>query len=621
MIASVLAVCIVAAVAMTASAQDGPYIQTLDNFPGYKTTFRTGDKTPTYPMAVGTTYDKDMNPIVVNGENVVSNNPDFHSIHVTPGGNVYSLTQFESPNPAGFIVTKLDQDKDDGSLTPVWHKPVDWSAEGGLWIPCAGSITSTGSHAGGEEYEPDAMCLGTAESLEDLKKCVGGMGKWEGMFQYLGMPLNYTLEDIKENFKYPYHYGHAFEVTLNGEDGDVTVAKHYAMGRHSYELWMVMPDNVTAYSTDDGSSTAFWKFVADAPNNFSSGILYGAKFYQQSADYGGDFIISWIPLAHGNQAEIKAMLAAGITFTDIFDFEMADETQCPEGYRIISPRDNAMKGAECLKLKSGMEKAATFLESRRFLAYLGGTVEMTKFEGITYDPITGKLYAAMSQVRYSMEDFKHKGSSSTAWDIGGTNNVRVPYNPCGCIYAIDLSPDMNAIRMYGEVCGVYQSEAHGRSLGVCDVAGISEPDNVIVLPGQATLIIGEDTGTVEHDSLWEYDLRTKTLKRIFSTPYGAETTSPYWYDDINDWSYLTAAIQHPYGESAREKANDPGSLGLAGWVGAWAFKTSELNEKNGSLEFEAIPPPYLDAEKHQVRAYAAAYIRTLVPYADVAGSE
>ena len=47
--------------------QDVPYIQTLDNFPGYKTTFRTGDKTPTYPMAVGTTYDKDMNPIVVNG--------------------------------------------------------------------------------------------------------------------------------------------------------------------------------------------------------------------------------------------------------------------------------------------------------------------------------------------------------------------------------------------------------------------------------------------------------------------------------------------------------------------------------------------------------------------------
>eukprot|EP00798_Chlamydomonas_sp_ICE-L_P025896 gene25896-11569_t len=619
MIASVLAVCVVAAVAMTASAQDVPYIQTLDNFPGYKTIFRTGDKTPTYPMAVGTTYDNDMNPMVKDGEIVVSPNPDFHSIHVTPGGNVYSLTQFEVP--ASFYVTKMDQNTDDGTLTPVWHMPVDWSAEGGLWIPCAGSMTPTGSHAGGEEYEPDAMCLGTAESLEDLNECLGfRISSWEAMFQYMGMPLNYTLADVKENFN-PYHYGHAFEVTLNGEDGDVTVAKHYALGRHSYELWMVMPDNVTSYSTDDGSSTAFWKFVADAPNNFSSGMLYGAKFYQQSADYGGDFIISWIPLAYGNQAEIKAMVEAGITFTDIFDFEMADETQCPEGYRSISPRETNLKGAECLKLKSGMEKAAAFLESRRYLAYLGGTVELTKFEGITYSPITGKMYVSMSQIRDSMEDFKNRGRDSTVHDIGGTNDMRVPYNPCGCVYAIDISPTMDATRMYGEVCGVYQSEVRGRSLGVCDVAGISEPDNVVVLPGQATLIIGEDTGTVEHDSIWEYDLHTKTLKRIFSTPYGAETTSPYWYDNINGWSYLTAAIQHPYGESNRDKANDPGSLGLAGWVGAWAFKTSELKEKNGSLEFEAIPPPYLTAEKHQVRASAAAYIRTLVPYADVPGSE
>lgn len=36
-----------------------------------------------------------------------------------------------------------------------------------------------------------------------------------------------------------------------------------------------------------------------------------------------------------------------------------------------------------------------------------------------------------------------------------------------------------------------------------------------------------------------------TLDRIFSTPYGSETTSPYWYNNVNGNSYLMAVIQHP----------------------------------------------------------------------------
>ena len=41
----------------------------------------------------------------------------------------------------------------------------------------------------------------------------------------------------------PYLYGHAFEVDVASEEGDVNITKWYAMGRHSYELWKVMPDN------------------------------------------------------------------------------------------------------------------------------------------------------------------------------------------------------------------------------------------------------------------------------------------------------------------------------------------------------------------------------------------
>ena len=40
-----------------------------------------------------------------------------------------------------------------------------------------------------------------------------------------------------------------------------------------------------------------------------------------------------------------------------------------------------LNGAECLRLKPGMEQIASRLETRRFLAYLGGTTEFTKWEG------------------------------------------------------------------------------------------------------------------------------------------------------------------------------------------------------------------------------------------------
>ena len=46
-----------------------------------------------------------------------------------------------------------------------------------------------------------------------------------------------------------------------------------------------------------------------------------------------------------------------------------------------------------------MEKAAAFLETRRYAAYKGATTEFSKWEGITYDPKRNMLYTSMSAVR------------------------------------------------------------------------------------------------------------------------------------------------------------------------------------------------------------------------------
>ncbi len=45
-----------------------------------------------------------------------------------------------------------------------------------------------------------------------------------------------------------------------------------------------------------------------------------------------------------------------------------------------------------------------------------------------------------------------------------------------------------------------------------------------------------------------YDTKTKDLTRVVSTPYGSETTSPFWYKDINGYGYLSLVTQHPFGE-------------------------------------------------------------------------
>ena len=43
------------------------------------------------------------------------------------------------------------------------------------------------------------------------------------------------------------------------------------------------------------------------------------------------------------------------------------------------------------------------------------------------------------------------------------------------------------------------------------------------------LIIGEDTDGHVNDLVWIYDLKSGSMTRIASTPYGSETTSPYWH--------------------------------------------------------------------------------------------
>merc|ERR1711988_1683141 len=132
---------------------------------------------------------------------------------------------------------------------------------------------------------------------------------------------------------------------------------------------------------------------------------------------------------------------------------------CPSGF---TPVNAAPVGAECLKLKTGMEKAASRLETRRYAAMKGATTEWTKMEGMTYSKKHNELYMAMSSIQKSMENNKKYGLADDQYDIGGWNKIKTKFNQCGCIYRMPLDPSTN---LYTEiksfVCGQFGSDNGG----------------------------------------------------------------------------------------------------------------------------------------------------------------
>ena len=56
--------------------------------------------------------------------------------------------------------------------------------------------------------------------------------------------------------------------------------------------------------------------------------------------------------------------------------------------------------------------------------------------GMVYNEKRATLAFAASDVRYGMESNKRAGANNTRHDIGGPNDIRLEYNPCGCVYEV-----------------------------------------------------------------------------------------------------------------------------------------------------------------------------------------
>jgi secreted PhoX family phosphatase len=516
----------------------------------------------------GHILDQNGNPVLnSDASEFISNDNDFSSL-ITAGDKLFNITHFES-RPGAMYLTELSQDATTGVLTPVSTANIDFSAFGGLWVPCAGSVTPWGNHLGSEEYPPNARAIEAAAAPDDIDNYFKPMLRYFGIVDPFDASV--TIDDIKNNFK-PYRYGYPVEVAVAG-NGTPTVNKRYAMGRMALELAYVMPDQKTVYMSDDGTNVGLFMFIADRQGDLSAGRLYAAKWHQVSAENGGNANLTWIDLGHATQSQVRTAVSDTV-FSDIFNTVDPDEDgNCPEGYTSTNTTD----GLECLAVKPGMELLASRLETRRYAALLGATTEFRKEEGITFDPDNMTLYVAMSEVTRGMEDFMKHGSESYSYDLGGPNDVQLPYNKCGTVFGLDVATDEAigsdyvAQNMYGVVSGTMTEYPAGSDYegNTCDVDGIANPDNLTMISGYNTLIIGEDTGSGhQNDAIWAYNLVSGELTRIQTTPYGSETTSPYFYPNVGGFGYLMSVVQHPYGESDQEELVDASDArGYVGFVG------------------------------------------------------
>jgi secreted PhoX family phosphatase len=538
----------------------------------------------------------DGSPYICNGTNDGDGSGLDHSSILQVGGRLFMVNQFEC-GIGGMYGMELSQDAATGALS-VKADSLQYisQTEGfGGWVHCAGMTTPWNSHLGSEEYEPDAK---TIEATLDGATMLTGNSRFNEVTKYFWKDENNANAAHNNN---PYFYGWIPEVKVAVASETAAPVfdyeKHFSMGRAAWELAYIMPDEKTAYLSDDGTNVGFYMYVADTAQDLSAGALYAAKWIQTSGEGAGEADIMWVKLGHATDAEIKTIVSQEISFSDIFASEEANASyECPTaGFTAV----NTATGLECLKLQTAadsalasdaeIQKAAAFLETRRYAAMLGATTEFRKEEGITYNPDHGVLYVAMSQITKGMED----GSSS---DNGGNNDIRLEKNSCGAVYALDVlgasetATDTSGAtidsayvvdNMYGVIAGSAVSYPAGSAFESysCSVNGIANPDNVTYLAGENLLAIGEDTGAHPNDFVWALDVVSGNLTRILSTPYGSETTSPFWHKDVNGYGYLTVVTQHPFGEVSSgdaeyglvDTASDAEKESFVGVVGPFDF--------------------------------------------------
>jgi hypothetical protein len=251
--------------------------------------------------------------------------------------------------------------------------------------------------------------------------------------------------------------------------------------------------------------------------------------------------LTWIKLGSATSAEIKT-LADTLKPTDIMLVSAVDPLDA--SYTKI----NANGKAEWVKLNTGMEKAAAFLETHRYASLVGASMGFSKMEGTTVNIKDKVAYSALQNCVTSMV-------AGNAYNTPG-NGISIPKAlNAGAVMALNLKASAKDDKGASIVSDWMPVDTKALIAGediTADALGntanpekIANPDNLKFSEAMRTLFIGEDSGQHVNNFLWAYNIDTKLLSRIMSMPSGGEATGLHVADELNGWTYILSNFQHP----------------------------------------------------------------------------
>ena len=462
----------------------------------YQVLGQTGD---TYngqlPKGLGHIYS------MVGDELILENDmPDFNGFIQTGAGKGYLFTNWEM-YPGG--MSRLAIEKDNlGKWSVTDAMMLDFDGVHGTAANCFGSVTPWNTPLTSEEWIVDSKVDTTTDA------------DWNNPAVMNSDIIGYMWQLTAPDAPNPYRYGYIAEVQ-NPTNAEPTVVKHYAMGRYEHENATVMPDGKTVYLSQDDTGGVLFKFVADTPEDLSSGTLYGAKLTQdvgQNDPATTGFDVSWVELGHGDNATIEAWISDfdGIGTDQFVEGEtnfmtMADVEAWANG---DANYPSVTNGGGKVTAGDAMDDRVVFLESRQAARLKGATAEWRKLEGISIN--TKRAQEAIEGVNtIDGEDVKAAyvylaiaDLDNTLTDGEGDIQLSNRVKDCGGVYRAKLEEGYNISRIEPLVMGsTYRSSLSGAAR--CDVDQLSQPDNVIVMD-DGRIIIGED-GFQENNTLWLYE--------------------------------------------------------------------------------------------------------------------
>lgn len=421
----------------------------------------------------------------------VSNDPDFNGWVPVSDNEGYLFTNWED-RPGGMSRLHLVR-ADEGHWEVLDNDAsmVDFSTVNGTWVNCFGTVSPWNTPLTSEELYFDETKNWNSPDQGDV----------QDLADYLAGEIN---TDYTVTYPNPYDYGYIVEIT--DPTGTSTPVKHFTLGRYSHENAVVMPDQKTAYMSDDGGGVILFKFVADSAGDLSSGTLFAAKVSadtipMDAAEAGFD--LAWVELAHANNADIESWVDQydNVTVADYADGGNSYITDQQVNDWAESKLNQDLDASGDVAANPFGDDRVAFLESRKAAVKMGATGEFNKMEGININTTLAQasvegdgpqayVYVALSTMTGDMTDDQG--------EIQLTNDG----TQCGGVLRMPLEAgyDVSRLEMV-ELGGPYNPSDPANT---CSVEGLSGPDNVVVM-NDGRILIGEDTGGHQNNMVWLLD--------------------------------------------------------------------------------------------------------------------